>query len=154
MKLIRPLLAITLVAFAAAPLARADDSAVKAKIKEMEDAWSKAQMDKDHGVAVIGAMVAEDFAGVTSKGEASTKASMLEKMKAETDTYTASMNDSVEVHVYGSNVATACGRSTEKGKDKDGKEFNRSYAWVDTWMERNGKWECIAGSGMLLPEKK
>ena len=46
----------------------------------------------------------------------------------------------MDVHLYGPTVATVCGISTEKGKDKDGKEFTRSYGWVDTWMERNGKW--------------
>jgi len=25
---------------------------------------------------------------------------------------------------------------------------------VDTWMERNGKWECIAEAVMQFPEKK
>ncbi|MEO5719931.1 MAG: nuclear transport factor 2 family protein [Chthoniobacterales bacterium] len=177
MKLVTPVSAIALLAFATAPAAfaqaspaaaaekpaaahemkmekPADTSAIKAAIKSNEDAWAKAQMDKDHGVAVIGAMVAEDFHGVTSKGVVQNKAAMLEKMKADTDTYSSSVNDSVDVNVYGSNVATACGKSTEKGKDKDGKEFTRTYAWTDTWMERNGKWECIGGAGTLVSDKK
>ncbi len=79
---------------------------------------------------------------------------MLAEMGKETDTLSSSVNDNMEVHLYGTTVATVCGTSTEKGKDKDGKEFNRSYVWVDTWMERNGKWECIAEGAMLQPEKK
>ena len=58
----------------------------------------------------------------------------------------------MDVHVYTPNLATICGTSPEKGKDKNGKEFSRSYAWVDTWMERNGKWECIAEAVMQFPE--
>ena len=46
------------------------------------------------------------------------------------------------------------GTATEKGKDKDGKQFSRSFGWVDTWMERNGKWECIAEAVTLLSKKK
>ncbi len=46
------------------------------------------------------------------------------------------------------------GTSTEEGKDKEGKAFSRSYAWADTWMERNGQWQCIAGAGMKLPNEK
>lgn len=156
MKLITPILAITtLLAFAAVPVARAqaDSSAVKAKLKQMEDDWAKAQMDKDHGAAVVEGLLAADYSGVNSKGEVQNKAQRLKKIKAETDTYTSSVNDSMEVNVYGPNVATVCGKSTEKGKDKDGKEFTRSYGWVDTWMERNGKWECIAGSGTLLAKE-
>jgi hypothetical protein len=60
----------------------------------------------------------------------------------------------MEVHAYGDNVATVCGTSTEAGKDKDGKAFTHHYGWVDTWMQRNGKWECIAEAGMLMSEKK
>jgi hypothetical protein len=157
MKLITPVLVLAaFLAFVAAPPARAQagNDAIKTKIKQMEDTWAKAQMDKDHGAAVIGGLLAEDYAGVSGKGEFRNKATQLAKLKEDTDTYTSSVNDSMEVHVYGSNVAVVCGKSTEKGKDKDGKEFTRSYGWVDTWMERNGKWECIAGSGTLLPEKK
>lgn len=165
MKSITPLLAITLLALVASPLARAQSSpaaseksadagGVKAKIKQMEDAWAAAETQKDHGAAIIGEMIAADYSGVTSKGVVQNKAAMVEKMKSETDTITSAVNDSMEINLYGPTVATVCGKSTEKGKDKDGKEFTRTFGWVDTWMERNGKWECIAGSGALLPEKK
>jgi hypothetical protein len=63
-------------------------------------------------------------------------------------------NDNMDVHVYGPNLATVSGTTTEKGKDKVGKQFTRSYVWVDTWMERNGKWECIAEGVMQSPKKK
>ena len=72
------------------------------------------------------------------------------------NTLSSSTNDNMDVHVYGPNVATVSGTTTEKGKGKgkDGKQFTRSYVWVDTWMERNGKWECIAEGVMQLPKKK
>jgi hypothetical protein len=120
----------------------------------MEDAWGKAFMDKDHGVAVIGPMLADDYAGVNSKGKKQDKSQMLEEQKKETDAVTASTNDSMDVHIYGPNLATVVGTSTEKGTDKNRKKFSRTYGWVDTWMERNGKWECIAEAVTLLPEKK
>ena len=58
------------------------------------------------------------------------------------------------LRVYGPNLATVVGTSTEKGKDKDGKQFSRSFGWIDTWMERNGKWQCIGEAVLPLPEKK
>ena len=164
MKLLTPILAITIVAFAAAPCAyaqaspaaasgkSADSSAITAKLKQMSDAWTKALVTKDH--AAVGNLLAEDFAGFSSEGKRLTKTALLERIKAETDTLSSSTNDSMEVHVYAPNLATVCGLSTDKGKDKDGKEFSRNYAWVDTWMERNGKWECIAEGSMQLPEKE
>jgi hypothetical protein len=159
MKLLTPLLAIAVVAFAAAPFARAQDTsadadAVKTKLKQNEDSWAKAFMDKDHGVAGIGPLVADDFAGVNSKGKKQDKSQLLDELKKDTDTRTVSTNDSMEVHVYAPNLATVVGTSTEKGTDKNGKKFSRTYGWVDTWMERNGKWECIAEAVTQFPEKK
>jgi uncharacterized protein DUF4440 len=138
-------LALTLAAVAVAPCARAqsgstDTSAVETKLKQMEDSWSKSFMDKDHGVAVVEPMVADDFARVSEEGKIQDKAQLLEEMKKNTDIASASTNDKMDVHVYAPNVATVVGISSEKGKDKNGKAYSRSYGWVDTWMERNGKW--------------
>jgi ketosteroid isomerase-like protein len=153
MKLLTPLLAITLVAFAVAPCARAqDNSAIETRLKQMEDAWVKALMDKDQ--AAVGNMVAEDFAGINPKGEHQNKTQLLENIKKETDTFSSVVNDKLDVQIYGPNLATVIGTTTEKGKGKGGKEFTRSYAWVDTWMERNGKWECIGEAVVQLSKKK
>jgi ketosteroid isomerase-like protein len=151
------LLVSTLLAFAIAPCSHAqeksaDSGATTAKLKAMEDAWEKALVSKDH--SAVANMLADDFAGFNSKGKYQTKSQRVDEMKKETDTLSSAVNDKMDVHVYAPNVATVYGTSTEKGKDKDGKEFTRSYAWVDTWMERNGKWECIAEGVMQFPEKK
>ncbi len=161
-----PILAITVLSLCAAPFARAQTpqapaspansgaaSGVEAKIKSMEDSWAAAQLQKDHGASVVDGLLSVDYFGVGSKGEIRNKAKQLEHMRSDADTYTSSKNDSMDVHLYGPNIATVCGTSTEKGKDKDGKEFSRSYAWVDTWMERNGQWQCIAGSGTLITKQ-
>jgi hypothetical protein len=159
MKLFTPILALTLTAFAIAPAARAqgssaDKAAIETKLKQMEDTWVKSFLEKDHGVATVGPMLADDFAGVNPKGEKRDKSQMIDEMKKETDTTTSATNDNMDVHVYASNLATVVGTTTEKGKDKDGKAFNRTYGWVDTWMERNGKWECIGEAVTEVPKKK
>lgn len=161
MKLITAtVMAITALSLCAVPLALAQTSpppvssehsaaasGVEAKIKSMEDSWAASQLQKDHGASVVDGLLATDYHGVGSKGKIRNKAEQIEQMRTDMDTYTYSKNDTLDVHVYGPTIATVCGTSTEKGKDKDGKEFSRSYAWVDTWMERNGQWQCIAGSG-------
>jgi ketosteroid isomerase-like protein len=157
MKLFTPLLVITLLGLAAAPCAHAqensaDSSAVKAKLKEMEDAWVKALVNKDQ--AAVENMIADDFAGFNPEGKHVTKSQLLAEIKNEPNTLSSSANENMDVHVYGPNLATVSGTTTEKGKDKDGKQFSRSYVWVDTWMERNGKWECIGEGVMQLTKKK
>ena len=153
MKLLTPLLAITLITFAPMPCTRAEDnSAIETKLKQMENAWDKAWQTKD--TAALGNMLADDYAGMNSRGERQNKSQLLNELKTMTDTVSSSVNDSLEVHVYGPNLAMVVGTSTEKGMDKDRKAFTRSFGWVDTWMERNGKWECIGEAVMALPEKK
>jgi hypothetical protein len=161
MKLLKPLLALTLLACAVLPCRiataadePADQAAITEKLKAMETQWGDAMLQKDHGAAVVSEMLADDFAGVSAKGEMLSKSDLLDEMKKETDTLTASTSDTMHVHVYGPNVATVCGTSTEKGTDKDGKAFTRQYGWVDTWMLHEGKWQCIAEAGMLMPNKK
>ncbi len=148
------ILAITALSLCAAPFAHAQTaSGVEEKLKSMEDSWAAAQLQKDHGASVVDGLLSADFFGVDSKGKIRNKGEWLERMRIDTDTYTYSKNDSMDVHVYGPNIATVCGTSTEKGKDKDGKKFSRSFAWADTWMERNGQWQCIA-EGSSTPVAK
>ena len=153
MKLLTPFLAITLIAFASGPCTHAEDnSAIETKLKQMENAWDKAWQTKD--TAALGNMLADDYAGMNSKGERQNKSQLLNELKTMTDTVSTSVNDSLQVHVYGPNLAMVVGTSTEKGMDKDNKAFTRSFGWVDTWLQRNGKWECIGEAVVALPEKK
>ena len=157
MKLFTPLLVITFLGLAAAPCAHAqestaDSSAVQANLKQMEDAWVKALISKDQ--TAVGNMVADDFAGFNPEGKHVTKSQLLDEVKNEPNTLSSATNDNMDVHVYGPNLATVSGTTTEKGKGKDGKQFTRSYVWVDTWMERNGKWQCIAEGVMESRKKK
>jgi ketosteroid isomerase-like protein len=157
MKSFSSLLVITLLGLAIAPCVHAqenaaDSSAVQANLKQMEDAWVKALVSKDQ--TAVGNVIADDFAGFNPEGKNVTKSQLLDEAKNERNTLSSATNDNMDVHVYGPNLATVSGTTTEKGKDKDGKQFTRTYVWVDTWMERNGKWECIAEGVMQLKKKK
>ncbi|MBA3961594.1 MAG: nuclear transport factor 2 family protein [Chthoniobacterales bacterium] len=161
MKPLKPLLAVTLLACVVVPCAlvqasptvdgAADSAAISTKLKQMEKDWGDALLEKDHGVAVVSGLVADDYAGINSKGKMQNKTALLDELK--NDTLSSSTIDSTEVHVYGAHIATVCGTSTEAGKGKNGKSFTHHYGWADTWMERDGKWQCIAEAGMILPEK-
>ena len=159
MKKLGLMLAITLVALIQGPslLAQgsaANDESVKTKLKQMEDAWVKAQLDKDRGVGVIGGMVAADFAGFNEKGEMVDKAKLLDSLKTSPDTLATSKNGEMQVKIYQKDLATVTGTTSDTGTDKDGQAFNRSYVWVDTWMKRNGKGEIIGEGLMEMPPKK
>jgi ketosteroid isomerase-like protein len=117
-------------------------------LKENENRWSAAIGKRD--IATIESMVAPDFIGVNSEGKAQNRRAMLSHIKHDKDTYTSTKAEKLSVHSYGSGVAVVVGMAREKGTDKDGKAFDRTYRFADTWMDRNANWQCVASEAMLV----
>ncbi len=44
------------------------------------------------------------------------------------------------------------GKETSTRTGKDGKTFQRTLIWTDTWLKRNGKWQIIAVQDMKDPK--
>jgi len=124
---------------------------VDATLKDNENHWEAAIMK--HDAATVEPMVANDFVGVDSKGKVRNRRALLGEMKSDKDTYTSTKNEKLDVHNYGGGVAVVVGTAREKGTGKDGKSFDRSYRFTDTWMERSGQWQCIASQVSLLSQK-
>lgn len=123
-------------------------SSPEATIKDIEDKWEASVMTHDASVAQ--AYLADDFRGISSKGKVMTKSNLLSEIKKDTDTYTSTKNGKMDVRVFGGQFAVATAVSTEVGKAKNGKGFERSFRWTDAWVLRNGKWQCVASQAMLV----
>jgi ketosteroid isomerase-like protein len=123
-------------------------STPEATIREIEDKWEASVMTHDASVAQT--YLAEDFRGVSSKGKVMSKSDLLSEFKKDKDTYTSTKNSKLDVRVFGGQFAVATGISTEAGKTKEGTAFKRSFRWTDAWVERNGKWLCVASQAMLV----
>jgi ketosteroid isomerase-like protein len=121
-----------------------------AALRDMENRWEGA-IGK-HDAATVEAMVADDFVGVSSKpgAKVQNRRAMLADMKADKDTYTSTKNEKLDVRMFGSGVAVVVGTAREKGTGKDGKAFDRAYRFTDTWVDRNGKWQCVASQAALV----
>jgi ketosteroid isomerase-like protein len=124
---------------------------VEATLKDNENRWAAAAAK--HDITSLEAMVADDFIGVNSKGNVQNRRALLAEMKSDKDTYTSTKNQKLDVRRYGNNVAVVVGTYREKGTGKDGKAFERTFRFTDTWVERNGTWKCVAGQSMLLKQK-
>jgi hypothetical protein len=125
-------------------------STPEATLRDIEDKWEASIMSHDPSVAQ--AYLGNDYRGVSSKGKVMSKSSLLAEIKKDTDTYTSTKNGNLDVRVYGGHFAVVMGTSTEVGKAKDGKPFKRSFRWTDAWVERDGKWQCVASQAMMLPK--
>lgn len=126
----------------------AKKSTPEATIREIEDKWEAAV--KNHDSTIAQTYVADDFRGVSSKGETMNKSKLLSEIKKDTDAYSSTKNGKVDVRLFGGQFAVATGTSTEVGKDKGGQEFKRSFRWTDVWVLRKDNWQCVASQSMLV----
>ena len=136
-------------ATAAKPATAAAPAAATAKttgknmgVKDMENAWEAAVAKHDR--ATVEGFLAADFTGVSSKNKFIGRSDVLNEFKGDKDTYKSAKNEKLNVKMYGPGVAVVTGRAREMGTGKDGKAFDRTFLFTDTWMMRGGKWQCIA----------
>jgi len=117
-------------------------SGKKMGVREMEEKWEASI--PSHDFSTVAGFVASDFVGVSSQGKFVNKSSMLAEYKKDKDTYKLAKNEKLNVKSFGPNIMVVTGRAREKGTGKDGKAFDRTFLFTDTWMNRGGQWQCVA----------
>lgn len=123
-------------------------SSAEATIRDIEEKWEGSV--RNHDASIAQAYLADDFRGVSSKGKVMNKSGLLTELKKDTDAYSSTKNNKVDVRVFGGQFAVATGTSTEEGKDKGGQAFKRTFRWTDVWVLRQDKWQCVASQAMLI----
>ena len=131
---------------AASPAMAGKKMSVEAALKENENRWEASYASHDPSIAQ--SLVANDFAGVYWDGKVMNKSGVIAQIKKDKDTYKSAVNEKLAVHMYGKNVAVVVGTAHEKGTTKDGKPFDRQFRFTDTWVERNGQWQCVSSQVM------
>ena len=124
-------------------------TSVEAALKDNENRWEAAVAK--HDLVTVGSMAADDFAGVNFDGKVMSRSGLIAESKKDRDTYKSAVNEKLAVHTYGPNVAVVVGTAHEKGTGKDGQPFDRKFRYTDTWVERNGRWQCVASQIMKMP---
>jgi ketosteroid isomerase-like protein len=122
--------------------AAAAPSGKKMSVRDMEEKWEASV--PSHDFSTVQGFVASDFVGISSQGKFTDRASMLAEYKKDKDTYKSAKNEKLNVKNFGPNVTVVTGRAREKGTGKDGKPFDRTFLFTDTWMLRGGQWQCVA----------
>ena len=131
----------------AGPISNATRGNVSATIRDLESRW--AASIAAHDITVPQQLVAADYIGVNSAGRVVSKAALLSDMKRDKNSYDSAVNSGVTVRVHG-NTAVAVGTTKQTGKNPAGQAFNYTYRWTDTWLERNGQWQCVASQSFLV----
>jgi ketosteroid isomerase-like protein len=147
MKALVPLFAVFCAcAFVVAAQQRAKPRGEEGRIIALESAWDQAEQNKD--ATALTNILADDLVYVDYDGSISTKQQFLADVKSADITGEQINNEGVTVHMY-NNVAVSTGIYRDKGIEK-GKPFQRRGRFTNVWLNRNGKWECIASQSTLL----
>lgn len=125
----------------ATPVSAQDsDAAARAQVLALEKAWNQAYKAGD--VKALSAILDNSLVLVEDDGSLKTKSEFLATVKASTGNEEQVAPESLTVRVFG-NTAIAIGVIAVK-EIKGGKTVTHRERFIDTWINRNGSWICIA----------
>ena len=94
---------------------------------------------------------ASDFTGISSgSAKIMNKAESIADMKADKTVIESSVLSELDVRIDG-NSAVVTGVEHVKGRDGEGKAFDRKVRYTDTWIKRDGRWQAWASQGTRIP---
>jgi len=126
----------------ASPVVRAQesDSAVQSKIIALEKAWNQAYKIAD--IKALDSLLDNAIVLVNDDGSVQSKNEFLASVRATNSQDQQVAPESMSVRVFGS-TAIATGVMRVKGVE-GGKPYVRREQFVDTWVNKGGRWVCVA----------
>ncbi len=131
--------------------AAASKGSMEAQLKDIESRWEGAY--QSHDAKVVDDILADNYVLTDEKGKVFNRRGALKEFKKNKDTLEKATTSDLVVHPISSDAAVVTGMAREVGKDKSGKQFDRTYRWTDTFVNRNGKWQCVASHVTLVAQK-
>ena len=132
---------LALICAPAAPVSAQDqDAAARDQVLALEKAWNQAYKAGD--VKALSSILDNSLVLVEDDGSLKTKAEFLASVKSSSANQEQVAPESLSVRVFG-NTAIAIGVIAVK-ETKGGKSVTHRERFIDTWINRDGKWVCIA----------
>jgi len=141
--------AVLLFALGVSAQTPAQPKSVEQELIKIENGWVEAELKKD--VALLDRILADDFTDTDPEGNVMTKAQDLEDLKSGALVATSMVLDNIKVRVYG-DMAVVTGRNTVKAQYK-GKDVSGQRQWTDTFIRRDGRWQCVATHSSNIAQK-
>ncbi len=120
--------------------AQDEDAAARSQVLALEKAWNQAYKAGD--TKALASILDNSLILVEDDGSLKTKSEFLASVKAPSANQEQVAPESLTVRVFG-NTAIAIGVIAVKGT-KGGKSVVRRERFIDTWINKNGTWICIA----------
>ncbi|MCU1310926.1 MAG: hypothetical protein JWO20_2051 [Candidatus Angelobacter sp.] len=119
------------------------------KLKDMENKWADAAKSGD--TSAVNSMLSDKYVSTESDGTMHTKSEALDRMKKAK--VTSSAVSDVQVHMIDPNTAIVTGVWTGGGTDADGKPFNATERFTDTFVKEGGQWKAVATESTAVAKK-
>ena len=154
MKRILTIGAVMLAAFVALAQAaekknKASASADEEALTKIENEWGVALIKLDF--ATIDRIVSPDWILTAPDGSQQTKAEADADLKSGKIKFESFKVESLKVRIYG-NAAVVFGLTTEK-LTLGGQDMSGQNRFTDTFIKRDGKWQCVATHVTAVPKK-
>jgi ketosteroid isomerase-like protein len=124
-----------------APFVHAADALTKEQeaLIQRERDIGQAWLKKD--AKAVAAWDADEYTFTDFDGAVYDKTADLAAVKV--TNFTAFASDDMKARVYG-DVGVVTGRITQKGTDGDGRDIGGVLRFTDTYVKRDGRWQCVA----------
>jgi ketosteroid isomerase-like protein len=109
--------------------------------------WCTALLNKD--AAFLDRMLADDYTGVGPNGTAETKRDALVSLEDPTSALTVCVDHDIKARVY-DDAAVVTGMGTHTGTYKGAAFAGPAAIWTDTWVKRDGRWQCVASHATFV----
>lgn len=133
---------VAVTTIATAPLAaQVGPDTIAQHLIALEQQWNDAIVRNDSAAA--GTFMAAEWTEITSDGSVLTRAEDLDELVGGYHATSLRLS-AIAVHVYG-DAAVVSGiseeQSTYRGKDTSGR-----FRWLDVWVRRAGRWQCVVST--------
>lgn len=134
-------LAFTMAGGMQASSVAADLTPLTKELLALEDQWTEAFIK--HDPAPLASILADEYMGVGNDGRVWTKTRIMERVKEKNFTLHSFTILEPKAQRHG-DTAVLYGMAIDKGIEA-GKEYSQVLRFQDVWLNRNGRWQCIAG---------
>ena len=111
-------------------------------VTKLEQEWFTIQQANDW--AKLAKLISDDFVIVDSDGSLGNKESMVAGYKEEAPRVVSLKMQVLVAHAVAANTVIASGLDDIATKDSGGSTMHRYERFIDTWVLRDGRWQCVA----------
>jgi ketosteroid isomerase-like protein len=110
------------------------------QLKDMENKWADAAKSGD--TSALNSMLSDKYVNTEADGTVRTKSETVDRMKK--SKVTRSAVSDIQVHMIDPDTAIVTGSWSGSGTDADGKPFDATERFTDTFVKEGGQWKAVA----------